>query len=100
MGRAVAFVLARGGSAREQEQDVPGEADLEEHLEVEDAKHARVQLGTHEEVVDVVAGHAMGRAAVEGRGVCDDGDDVARDDGDREERAELVDDGVQGECPR
>lgn len=52
---AVALVLARRGSAGQEEQDVPGQTDLEEHLEVEDAEHARVQLGAHEEVVNVVA---------------------------------------------
>lgn len=52
---AVGFVLAHGGAGREEEEDVPREADLEEHFEVEDAKQARVELGAHEEVVDVVA---------------------------------------------
>lgn len=94
---AVGFVLAHGGAGREEEQDVPREADLEEHFKVEDAKHARVELGAHEEVVDVVARHAVRGAARKGRGVGDDADDVAREDGDREERAELVDDGRQAE---
>ena len=97
---AVAIPLARCGAQGEQQKDVPRQAHLEEHLEVKDAEHARVELGAHEEVVDVVAGHAVGGAAGKGRDVGDDGHDEARDDGDREQGAELVDDLVQGEDAR
>lgn len=93
---AVLLVLASGGSQAENQEEVPGHADLEEHLEVEDAKHAGVQLGTHEEVVDEVAGHAVLLTAPEGGEVGDEADKEAAADGDGQERAKLVNGRVQG----
>lgn len=97
---AVLLILARRGAAREQEQDEPGQAHLEEHLKVEDAEHARVQLRAHEEVVDGVSRHPVRGPAGKGRDVGHDADEEAREDRDRHERAELVDDGVQREQAR
>ena len=91
------LVLAGTGAERDEEEDEPGQAHLEEHLEVEQAEDARVELCAHEEVVDVVAGHAALRAAVEGRGIGGDGDEEAGDDGDGHEGAELVDESVKRE---
>ena len=97
---AVTVPLAGGGTQGEQQQNVPRQAHLEKHLEVEDAEHTRVELGAHEEIVDVVAGHAVGGTASKGRDVGDNGDDEARDDGNREQGTELVNDLVQGENAR
>lgn len=63
---AVLLVLPGRGAEAEDEENVPGHADLEEHLEVEDAEHARVQLGAHEEVVDGVPGHTVVLSSPEG----------------------------------
>lgn len=92
---AVALPLTSRRTQAENEQKVPRHADLAEHLEVQDAEHAGVQLGAHEEVVDGVAGHAVLLSAVEGREVRDKTDQETAQDGNRQERTEFVNGIVQ-----
>lgn len=68
---AVLFVLTSAASESDKEQDEPRQTDLEEHLEIEPAKHTGVQLSTHEEIVDVVASHSVLSATHESRDVGD-----------------------------
>lgn len=93
---AVLLILTGSSTEGQDEKDVPGHANLEEHLEVQDAEHARVQLSAHEEIVDGVTGHAVLLTAPEAGEVCDEADNEATEDGNGEERTELVDGGVQG----
>ncbi|KAI6752861.1 hypothetical protein HG530_013613 [Fusarium avenaceum] len=88
---AVLLMLTSGGAETQDEKDIPRHANLEEHLEVENAKHTGVQLSTHEEVVDWVACHAVLLAAPEGREVGDKTDEEATEDGNRQKRAKLID---------
>lgn len=74
---AVLLVLTSATSKSDKEQDEPRQTDLEEHLEVKPAEQTRVQLSTHEEVVDVVAGHPVLSAAHKSRDVGDDRDNEA-----------------------
>lgn len=60
---AVVFVLPGGRSRGQEKQKVPWDPDLEEHLEIENAKHSGVELSTHEEVVEGVARHPVLGAA-------------------------------------
>ena len=92
---AIVLVLPGSGSQRYQEQYVPGKSDLAEHLEVDQAEHPGVELRAHEEIVHEVAGHTVLLAAVDGRNVCYDRHPETRNNGDRHERTELVDNIVQ-----
>lgn len=98
LGRDVAIflVLARSSAQAEDQEDIPRHADLEEHLEVEDAEQARVQLCAHEEIIDEATSHAMLLATPEGGEVGNNADEKATDDGDREKGSELIDGGVNG----
>lgn len=96
---AVHLVLPRRSTEGDQEQDIPGKSDLEEHLEVEDTEHARVQLRTHEEVVDRVSGHAVLRATSDGREVRDERNQETRQDGHAHQGSKFVDERVQLEQP-
>jgi hypothetical protein len=87
---AVLLVLTSGGAETQDEKDVPRHANLEEHLEVKNAKHTGIQLSTHEEVIDRVTCHAVLLAAPEGREVGGKTDEEATKDGDRQKRAKLV----------
>ena len=49
------LVLPRRGRAGEEEEDVPWQPDLEEHLHIEQAEHARIELRSHEKIVQEVA---------------------------------------------
>lgn len=55
---SVDLVLLEHDGKPQQEQNIPRQADLEEHLQVDDADSG-VQWSTHEQVVDVVARHAV-----------------------------------------
>ena len=57
------LVLPGSGRARQTEEDEPWKPNLEKHLEIQDAEHARIELGTHEEIVERVARHAVLGAA-------------------------------------
>ncbi|KAI6749100.1 hypothetical protein HG531_008047 [Fusarium graminearum] len=92
---AVLLMLASGGTKTEDEEDVPRHANLEEHLEVENAKHTRVQLGTHKEIIDGVSSHAVLLAAPEGREVGDNANKEAAQNGNGQKRAKLVNGSVQ-----
>lgn len=87
---AVALPLTCGSTQAEDEEEVPRHANFAKHFEVQDAKHARVQLGTHEEVIDGVASHAVLLSAVEGGEVCSKADQKAAQDGNGQEGTELV----------
>lgn len=87
---AVLLVLASGSTEGEDQKNEPRHADLEEHLEVKDTEHARVQLSTHEEIIDGVAGHAVLLATVQSGEVGNEGDDKTAKDGDRQKRTKLV----------
>lgn len=91
----VALVLARSGTQTENEKEVPRHAHLEEHLEIQDTKQARVKLGAHEEIINWVASHAMLLAAPDGRDICDNADEEAAQNGNREKGAKLVNGIVQ-----
>jgi hypothetical protein len=94
---AVLLVLPSCCAEGEEKKDVPWYSDLEEHLEIEQAKHSWVELGTHEEVIDWIAGHAVGGTSEDGGDVCDKGGKEARDDGDGHYRPEFVNDAVDFE---
>lgn len=79
---AVLLVLTSATSEGDEEQDEPRQTDLEEHLEVEPAEQTRVQLCTHEEVIDVVASHSVLSTAHKSRNVGDDRDNEARQNSD------------------
>lgn len=96
----VDLVLSCCRAEREEEEDIPRYADLEEHLEVEHPEGPRVQLCAHEEVVNRIACHAVLRSPCNRAEVGDNGHQEAGDDGHRHERPKLVDDGVQLEQPR
>lgn len=72
---AVGLVLSSGTTERDEEKNVPGKADFEEHLHVDIAKHARVELSTHEEIVDVVASHPVLSTTSQSADIGDDCDD-------------------------
>lgn len=55
---AVLLILLETGAQRDEEQRKPGQSDLEEHFQVQDPP-PWVQRRTHEEVVQVVAGHSV-----------------------------------------
>ena len=97
------LVLMGRSTASEKEEQSPGLADLSPHLEVQrlraqNAGDAGVQHSPHKEVVDMVAGHAMGLFGGESPDIDDDTYDVLRDDGCCHERTEVVEDG--GEAPQ
>lgn len=97
---AVHLVLACSSGQAENDEEVPRHAHLAEHLEVKNAEHARVELGTHEEVIDGVAGHAVLLAAPEGGEVGNEGDNETAADGNRQQRTKLVDNVVKSENTR
>lgn len=71
---AVPLPLTSSGAETENEEEVPRHADLAEHLEIQNAKHAGVQLGTHEKVINGIARHAMLFATVQSREVGNEAD--------------------------
>ena len=60
------LVLPGCCAERQEKEDVPGYANLEKHLDVEYAENSWVQFGSHEEVVDWVARHAVLRSSCDG----------------------------------
>ena len=93
--KAVQLVVARCGRQSGEEKNEPRESDFEKHLEVQPFKHARVELSTHEKVVDVVAGHAVLCATVQSGGVGDNANKEAGNDSHAHKWAELVNEGVE-----
>lgn len=93
---AVLFVLLSSSTQAQDEENVPRHAHLEEHLEVENAEHARVELSSHEEIVDWVSGHAVLLASVQSRKVGHNGNEETADDSDGQQGAELVNGIVHG----
>lgn len=87
---AILLILTCSRAETENQQEVPGHANLEEHLEVKDAEHARVKLSTHEEVIDGVASHAVVLASPQSREVGDEAHNKAAADGNRQERTKLI----------
>lgn len=97
---AVLLILASSGAQAQNEENVPRHTNLEKHLEVENAKHARVQLGAHEEVIDKVASHAVLLTPVDGREVCGNADKEATENGHRKEGTKLIKGSLDGPDPR
>lgn len=97
---AIRLVLPSRGTHGKKQENIPRETNFKEHLEVQDAEHPRVELRTHEEVVDRVPRHAMLRAASQRREVRNERNQNARKDGDTKQRSEFIDDGVQLENTR
>ena len=96
----IQLILSRGSSHGKKEQNEPRNAYLEEHLEVQDAKHARVELRAHKKVVNGEARHAMLSPTCQGRDVRNHRDNDPGNDGHAHDRPELVHDGVQLEEAR
>lgn len=90
----IVLILTRRGRTAQSKEDEPGNANLVEHLEVKDSEHARVELSSHEKVVDRVTRHSVCRATEDGREVCDERTEKAGEDSDRHEGAEFVKEGV------
>lgn len=93
---AILLVLTSSRAETKNQQEVPGHANLKEHLEIKDAKHARVKFSTHEEVIDRIASHAVMLASPQSREVSDEAHNEAAEDGNRQERAELIEGRVDG----
>lgn len=91
---AVQLVLTSRHRCCDEEQDEPRNADLVEHLKIQDA-NARVQLGANEEVVHGRSSHAVGASSHDRLDIHDDAVDVARKDGDSHDRAEFVNKSVE-----
>jgi hypothetical protein len=96
---AIDLVLPSCSTERYEEEDEPRKANLEEHLKIKDTEHSRIELRAHEEIIDMIPGHAMLRATSQRGEVCDEGHQEAGDDGDAQKRPELIDDSVQLENP-
>ena len=79
----------------DEEENVPWQSDLEEHLEVQPAEHTRVKLRAHEEIIDGIARHSVLSATIQSAEVCDDTNDEAADYRNAHERSKLVDKSVQ-----
>lgn len=93
---SVHLVLLDGSRERSEEEDEPGESHLEEHLPVDDTGSG-VEVGTHEHVVDEVAGHSVLMTHVQGPPVETKGDGDTGEDGDGHDLSESVDQSVHGE---
>ena len=92
---SVDFILLKHDRKPQQEQDVPWQADLEEHLQVDDAD-SRVQWRTHEHVVYMVARHAVVVLRHEDRVQVEaDSEGETVDDGARHDLREMVEDVVE-----
>lgn len=92
---AVHLVLLKTSSERQEEQNEPWNANLEEHLEVQNAEQPRVQLGAEEEVHDRGSGHANSLATSQGRKVSNEGAQESRDDSYAHDMTELVNKSIQ-----
>src|SRR5271155_1595159 len=89
------LILSCSSSQSEQEENVPWQSNLKEHLEVQCAKHTRIELGSHKEVIDGIARHTVLLAPVDGGRVGNNRDDEAGDDGNGHEGAKFVNDSVE-----
>lgn len=94
---AVQLVLTCSSTHGKQEKDIPWKSHFKKHLEVEDAKHARVEFSSHEEVIDRVTSHAVLGSTIPSRKVCDERNQKARANGYTQQRSEFIDDGIQFE---
>ena len=97
---AVRLPLSRSTTKSDEKQNVPGQANLEEHLHVDPAEHSRVELGAHEKVVDGVACHPVLRASCNGADVGDERNDETGKYGDAHDGTKLVNQSVELEEPR
>lgn len=96
---AIGLVLLETGPQSDEVQREPGQSDFEEHFQVQQPP-TWVQWSTHEEIVQVVAGHSVVITGDKQRPqVQHDGESETRDDGTGHDLAEDVDDGVKLEDP-
>ncbi|KAG7861427.1 hypothetical protein KL919_002161 [Ogataea angusta] len=94
---AVLLVLFETHAIAEEKQRVPRQSDLEEHFQVDDAD-SRVERSTHEDIVQVVAGHSQIVLGDEERPQIEaDGEAEAGNDGAGHDLAEIVQDVVDFE---
>src|ERR1700722_8334705 len=64
------LILSSCSSAGDEEQHKPRQAHFEEHLEVQNAKHPRIQFRAHEEVIDGIASHSVLSTTIKCREIC------------------------------
>lgn len=92
---SILLVLSGRGTHGNEEKNVPGKANFEEHLEVQDTKHPRVEFRAHEEIVNRIAAHTVLRATGQSRKVRNERHQEAGQDGNAQKGAEFIDHGVQ-----
>lgn len=93
----IVLVLSCTRTQGSQEQDVPRNSNLKEHLEIQPSEQSRVQFCAHEEVVDGRASHAMFGAAGKSGEVGDNGDQETRDYSHTHDASKLIDESVKRE---
>ena len=87
----VSLVLFEAAGDGEEEQDMPGDADLSPHLQV-DFSDAGVQASTHKKVVNEVPGHAHRFSRNNGGKVHEECHKPTPEHSDGHKVAEVVDD--------
>lgn len=93
---AVGFVLLEAARDGEEEHDVPWDADLSPHLQV-DVSDAGVQASTHEKVINEVSRHAHRLSGNDGGKVHEERNRPTPKHSDGHKVAEVVDDAGQTE---
>ena len=91
----VGLVLTRRYRGCDEEQYEPRDADLIEHLQIQNA-NARVKFGAHEEVIDGIAGKSMAPATDHCLNIHDDAVYETGQYCDSHDGTELIDESVQG----
>lgn len=92
---SILLVLSSSGTAGQSKENIPRKADLEEHFKIQNSKHTRIKLSTHEEVVERISSHAVLSSPSQCREVGNDGNEESGADCYRHDRSELIDDGVE-----
>jgi hypothetical protein len=92
---AIRLVLLQTSTERQEEEDEPRNANLKEHLEVQNAKEPGVQLRSKEEVDNDVVSHADGGTTDARRDVCDSRAKKTGDNGNGHNVAELINQSVE-----
>jgi len=92
----VSLILTGSSRTAETEQNEPWDADLVEHLEVQDAEESRVELSTHEEIINRVASNAVLRSTNKRLNIGDETVEIAGKDGNRHERTEFIQERIDG----
>jgi len=92
----VGFILFEATGDGEEEYDVPGNADLSPHLQV-DVPNAGIQASTHEKVINEASRHTHGLSSNDSCKVHEERDKPTPEHSDSHEVAEVVDDTGQTE---